>query len=466
MKIAKTILKILAWLIAGLVALAVVVYLVALVVNWNDQPPSEAAVRLERLPRERPPVADADNGYVYLAGFSVAPEEDPRVWGARRVAWAEKVLGQPPAEPVGAFPGEEHDFKRGRSDAVHALSEACTKVEAACRDALEAGDERIAEWLAAEGWLLARYKTFVAHAGWREPVPWDERVPLPQYGQVREGQKLLLAEAWTLAGRGDAAGVRGLLEADVRFWRHALAEADNLIPKLVAVAALKRHFAWSNLILRRLPLAAGRNAVPQLWKEPLSDSERSMLRSLAGEWAFFDRTIRRAAESGLPITPENTPPTVGQRVLWRMSNPMFQVQDTGNRYAELLVSVADVLQVPYEQYPQAVERVRAMRDEAAEAAFPHRFYNVLGDILFAIGAYDFTSYAARVADLEGVRRATLLALELRSQGVQPGQVAQMLADVSLKSPYDGEPFAWDERAKAIVFVGLEEGERGRHAILY
>jgi uncharacterized membrane protein len=49
MKIAKTFLKILAWLIAGLVALAVVVYLVALVVNWNDQPPSEAAVRLAQL---------------------------------------------------------------------------------------------------------------------------------------------------------------------------------------------------------------------------------------------------------------------------------------------------------------------------------------------------------------------------------------------------------------------------------
>jgi hypothetical protein len=369
MKIAKTILKMLAWLIAGLVALAVVVYLVALVVNWNDQPPSEAAVRLAQLSRERPPAADADNGYVYLAGFSVASEEDPRVWGARRVAWAEKVLAQPPAAPVAGFPGEEHDFKRGRSDAVRALSEACAKLDAACRDALEAGDAGIAEWLAAEGWLLARYKTLLAHAGWREPVPWDERVPLPPYGQVGEGQRLLLAEAWTLAGRGDAAGVRTLVEADVRFWRHALAEADNLIPKLVAAAALRRHFAWSNLILRRLPPAAGGNAVPQLWKEPLSNAERSMLRSLAGEWAFLDRTIRRAAESGQPFASEDAlPPTSAQRVMLRMSNPMFQVQDTGNQHAELLVSVAEVLEVPYEQYPQKVIGVRSCKTTFSLAA--------------------------------------------------------------------------------------------------
>lgn len=33
-------------------------------------------------------------------------------------------------------------------------------------------------------------------------------------------------------------------------------------------------------------------------------------------------------------------------------------------------------------------------------------------------------------------------------------------------PYSGKPFGWDESANAIVFTGLERGERGRHAILY
>jgi hypothetical protein len=468
MKIAKTIVKILAWLVAGLVVLAVVVYLFALAVNWNDQPPSAAATRLEQIPRERPPVADADNGYVYLAGFSVAPEEDPRVWGARRVAWAHKVLAQPPAAPVVGFPGEEHDFKLGRSDAVRGLSEACASVAARCLAALESGDAEIAEWLRKEGWLLERYKTLLAHPGWREPVPWDERVPLPHYVQIHEGQKLLLAEAWTLAERGDAVGVQRLLDADVRFWRHALAEADNLIPKLVAAAALRRHFAWSNLVLRRLPREAVGRAVPQLWKEPLSDAERSMLRSVAGEWAFFDRSIRRAAEvNGLPIESEDEA-TVAQRVFWRMANALFQVQDTSNQQAALLASVAEVLEVPYMQYPQALKRARVIQHDAAEAAFPpHGVYNVVGDILFAIGASsNLTSYAARVADLEGVRRVALLAVELRTGGVPPAQVPQMLADPSLRSPYGGEPFAWDEREQAIVFVGLERDDRGRHAIPY
>lgn len=467
MRIAKTLLKILAWLIAGLLALIVLVYLVALAINWSDEPPSEAANRLERLVRERPLVADTDNGYVYLAGFAVAPEEDPQHWGARRVAWAENVLAQPPADPVAGFPGEDHDFKPGRGAAVQALSDKCSKPDAACAAALEAGEKELAEWLGAEAWLLERYKTLLAHPAWRESVPWDDRVPLPPYVQVREGQKLLFAEALMRAGRGDAAGVRQLLDADVRFWRHALAEADNLIPKLNAAAAVWRHFAWSNLVLRRLPRDAVRSAVPERWKEPLTNAEHSMLRSFAGEWAFFDRSIRRAGEiDGLPIASEDGPTWV-QRAFWRMANPMFQAQDTSNQQAILLASIAEVLEVSYAQYPQAIERVSALQYETAEAAFPHRFYNVIGDILFAIGASsDIAQYAARVADVEGVRQAALLAVELRARGVTPAQVPQMLADASLRSPYDGEPFAWDERTQEIVFVGLHKGEQGRHAILY
>jgi len=467
MKLAKTLLKILAWVVGGVVALVVVVYLVALAINLNDQPPSETVERFRRLVAERPPVVDADNGYVYLAGFSVAPGEDPRAWGARRVAWAEKILAQPAADPVAGFLGEDHDFKRDRSDAVKALADACRKADAACLAAFETGEKHVAEWLAAEAWLLARYKALLAHEGWREPVPWDERIPLPQYWPVHEGQKLLLTEAWTLAGKGDAAGVRRLLEADVRLWRRALAEADNLIPKLNAAAALRRHFGWSNLVLRRLPANVAAAGVPPSWKQPLTDAERSMLRSLAGEWAFYDRGMRRTVESGTPPPPpDETTPTLVSRVAWRLFKPMYQVQDTGNRYAAMLQSVATALDVPCEHYSQAVERARAIHDEAIEDAFPHRIYNVVGDTVFALGAYDVTAYAARVTDLEGVRRAALLAVDLRTRGIPSGKVAAALPGVSLRSPYDGTPFTWDARAQAIVFFGLEDGDAGLHRIVY
>lgn len=468
MRIAKTLLKILAWCIGVVFALGVAIYLVVIGINWNDQPASEASIRLEKLGRDSASIPDEDNAYVYVLGFAVAPEEDPRIWGTRRLAWTGQVVVQPPSAPVTGFPGKDHDFKRLRSTAVQELSGACRKVDQKCLAALQGGDGNVAEWLAAEGWVLARYKTLLGHKGWRETVPWDARVPLPEYSTVLEGQKLLLAEAWTLAGQGNAGGVSKLLEADVRFWRRTLAATDSLISKMIATAALQRHFAWSNLVLRRLPPDAARSAIPELWRAPISESERSMLRSLAGEWAFFDHAIRHAMEDDVhPLDMSSHEASTAKRVLWRMTHPMLKVQDTSNQYADLLISVSETLQVPFDRYPEALEHARAASDEVAQGAFPPtRIYNVLGDILLAIAAPDFTSYAARVADLEGIRRSALLAVELRIQGITVGQAPQKLTAAALRDPYRGEPFGWDEPANAIVFIGLERGERGRHPILY
>jgi hypothetical protein len=468
MKIAKTLLKILAWCLGAVFALGVAIYLVAIGINWNDQPASEASIRLDKLGRDGASIPDEDNAYVYVLGFTVAPKEDPRAWGTRRLAWTEHVLVQPPSAPVTGFPGENHDFKSLRSTAVQELSEACRKVDAKCLDALEGGDGNVAAWLAAEGWVLARYKTLLEHKGWRETVPWDARVPLPEYSSILEGQKLLLAEAWTLAGQGNAVGVSKLLEADVRFWRHSLAATNNLISKMIATAALQRHFSWSNLVLRRLPPDVARSAILEPWRVPISESERSMLRSLAGEWAFFDHAMRHAMEGDVhPLDMSSNEASTAKRLFWRMTHSMLKVQDTSNRYADLMISVSETLQVPFDRYPEAIEHARAASNEAAQGAFPpSRVYNVLGDILLAVANPDLTSYAVRVADLEGIRRSTLLAVELRSQGIASGHAPQKLTEASLSDPYSGKPFGWDERAKAIVFMGLEPRERGRHAILY
>jgi hypothetical protein len=86
--------------------------------------------------------------------------------------------------------------------------------------------------------------------------------------------------------------------------------------------------------------------------------------------------------------------------------------------------------------------------------------------MFAVSAPDFTSYAVRVADLEGIRRTALLATELRNQHIPSDLVGQYLRDAQDRNPYNGEPFVWDDAADAIVFTGLESGERGQHSLLY
>jgi hypothetical protein len=95
-----------------------------------------------------------------------------------------------------------------------------------------------------------------------------------------------------------------------------------------------------------------------------------------------------------------------------------------------------------------------------------RMFNVTGDVMFAWGRTKYGGYGARVADLEGVRRLAAVTAALRGRGVSAADVAKALADSDLHDPYTDKPFAWDEKEGAIVFTGLEPGERRRHAISY
>ena len=202
----------------------------------------------------------------------------------------------------------------------------------------------------------------------------------------------------------------------------------------------------------------------------ISDAERAMMRCLTGEWMFSDRLVKEIKDRGPnPLVADmgiDEESIVGH-LIWRTLNPMLQPQETSNRHADLLVAVAESVDVPYAEFPDAVERARAIERGVAEAARPlARVYNLTGDMLLGLGYPDFTSYAVRVADLEGVRRVAVLAAKLRSLGAAPAQVPALLLETDVDDPYTGEPFLWDGDANAIVFIGLEPGERGRHALLY
>ena len=474
MKIAKKLLKALMWLALAIAGLIIAFYLVVLGINWRDQPPSEDALRLMKLSASRPLVADQDNAYVYLMGFTVEPAQDPRAWGLQRIAWAQEQLKKSPNAFIAPkdLPGKDHDFKAQRPRELQALIETCNKaVDAKCLKALDSGQTTLAAWLASEQWLLERYRALLAHPAWSETLPFQINTPLPPYQNAAEGQKLLLAQAWQLAGQGNAAGVKKLLTEDIRFWRQNLAASDMLIGKMIATKALQRHFTWANLVLRRLPPALMAHGIPEQWLVPLSDAERSLLRSLAGELTASDSILKQTWENGataLGMIEANW--TLNSSLFDPLLKPLLQRQASSNKYAEQFAASDAALQVPYAQYPAAVEHARVMgekdRDDSLFTFFIKRLYNPVGELLFSIGSFDPIEYAVRVSDVEGLRRATLLTTELRSQGVTSGQLAQKLAEATARNPYTGQPFVWDDSAKAVVFTGLERGERGRHALLY
>lgn len=464
----KRIFKGSAWLLGIAFALPIVLYIALLLINWRDQPPSEAALRLEREYRNRPAVADADNAYVYAMGSEVAPDADPREAGLRRIEWV-RTLPPEALYPVKGDPVTLYDtYRSSRSPRVQKISEACRTKFVDCSEALEGSDDELRTWIESEQWLLERYSILLRHPGWRESVPFDGRVALPNYATLLEGQKLLLAKAYLLAGQGDAIALRELLGNDVRFWRRVLASSDILVTKMIAVSALSRTFGMGNLALRRLPAGLQLAAMPGEWTIPLSDGERSMHRCLTGEWVAAGLMLDRSMPpTGMAWFGDGDPQSeIGffDAAVNRAFRPMFRPQDMKNRQAEMFLRMSAALDVPIERFSDGLDQAR--QNSGVSTNPIANLYNPIGRILLWISAGSYAAYPPRIADVEGVRRAAVLTTELRAHQVLQQNISTELSASEMRTPYTDEAFTWSAEEQAIVFVGLQPGERGRHAFKY
>jgi hypothetical protein len=466
--------KVLALTVGGVLALAATLYLVAVAINWKDKEPSLTAIKFAEFYRSRTPVDDEDNAYVFVLGMGAAPGEDVLALGIKRMAWLQesqrdgkRVLKDDPAP-------QTYDYRSSRSPEINQLIEGCRASNSpSCAAEFEAGDQLHRGWLEKEQWLLNRYRTMLQLSAWREPPFLDAAEPFPPYQVAIDGQWLLLAKAKALAREKDVAGTRTLLEQDIRFWRRMLESSDILISKMIATVALNRHFELGNVVLRQFSPADSVQVLPAEWHAPISDSERSMLRCLVGEWVFSANVVKTMVDGGdisIEYVQDSEHDFFGKATSALtdvLGLPLFQLQDTINKSAEDLSAIAQMVDVPFDQLDGAFQQIENIGDQRADNTFlPKSVYNPVGHILLNISAPAYIPYAKRVADIEGTRRAALTAVLLRQQGVKPGQVAAQLDKIQFTNPYDNKPFVWDSKNGSVVFVGREKGERRVHAILY
>ena len=408
----RRILKMSGWTVATIACLAVTLYLITLAINWRDREPSAAAVRFEKLFRDRPIVTESDNAYGYLA-------------------------------TPGIF---NHDIEKRSPDARQFFNR-CWTSSSGCRADNDDTNIDLEAIVGDEVALLDSYQAVIAHTGWREAIP-SNTSAVVAYRPLTDGQMILIAKAITLAKRNDAAAVRALLTKDIRFWRNVLASADVLITKMTATAAINRHFEMGSLVLRKFDPSAISKAVPPEWAVPISGIERSMLRCFVGEWVYSSNMLRELSSR-------------------KSSAPLFQTQDSINQSAANFEWLVNSLNVPLNEFPTALHKASGIANKRAQASFPpSSLYNLVGNELQSIAAPAYLPYASRVADLEGTRRAALAAVLLRESGVKPDGVRAALAASSLHNPYDNEPLGWDEQTGDIIFTGLEASARGVHRIHY
>jgi hypothetical protein len=412
-----------------------------------DAPPPDPVVRLKQVFAERPAVADADNAFLDVFGFAAPAGTDPHELGVRRLAWLEKYNVD--RRSAGADPGMPGlNMKAHRSQALEQVIDACrAAIARACGSALDRvkGGATLSE---IEPLLLDRYQVLLGRTGWRETgTPYAETT-LPSYEGAIEAQRLMLIRLRNAAAAGDVEKVRAMLSRDLTYWRMALASSDFLLSKMIALAAIRQHFALGSYVLRDLPADRVMGVVPAQWRVAFSDAERSILRPMSGEIRLAEQMFQAGGGSG-PESDYSGDAGQSRAPLDRLVNRMAQKvrQPKFRDVADYFLSAAEGFQAPLPEY------------EAVSMKLRSRYAS--SDV-----AWDLSQYAMRIGSAEGMRRAALLTVELRSQSVPVAELSAKLKDSPLRNPYTGQPFDWDEADQAIVFIGPESRKYKRQAYPY
>jgi hypothetical protein len=344
---------------------------------------------------------------------------------------------------------------------VEPLNEQCREDDRmACAESFE---KAAIDWRPTETEALAlqRYRTLLAYRAWRD-VTFDVYAPIPPFGDVIHAQRLYQLSMLQLAMQGNIDAVREGLSEEIAYWRGAQRNAETLIAKMISLAALRNHFFYSSLVLRRLPADQILRAVPPEWLREFSDDERSMHLVVAGEWKWNDELFREGLDGGFLFG--LVEPTFFERSLFNLGRPFFKPQDTLNALAERHMRFADQFAVPMIRYVSAKQTL-----EAHDRDHPHpiSIYNPMGDwVLSQSGSSDYSGYAFRAANPEGMRRAALLVVQLRSRGIAAGHAGSEVAHAAMRDPYTDAPFEWDAKRASVIFNAPEEGTRGRHEYIY
>jgi hypothetical protein len=457
-------LKISGRILLGAVAVLVLFYLVLLAVNWKDQPPSAAAVRFDQIIAARPQPPAAENAVVYALGFDVPAGQDPVEVGERRLAWIESFNNRtdPGADPL----VDTMDMKSGGSPILDAIRANCGDGDRKpCADTFE---QAAGAWQPTQMETLAldRYRALLALHAWRDAIPLHVRAPLPAYAGIIDAQRVYMVSALQLAVQGKGAAVRDALNADAVYWRGAQRHAQNLLAKMIAVAALRNHFFFSNLVLRRLPPGEYAAAIPPEWQREFSAAERSMHLVMAGEWQFSSSIWSYVLDTeSLADMMEDPEESSGTNVwLDYVGKPMFKLQDTLNVIAERYLDFSDRFAVPMTGYHAART---AIEEQARDHPRSITLYNPLGDYyLREVESVTYVGYAFRAANPEGMRRAALLVAQLRAGSLPADAIAVAVAQSQLRDPYTGQPLEWDAKRASVIFMAPEDGARSRHEFFY
>lgn len=384
-----------------------------------------------------------DNAFYLTLGFDAAAEDSPQALGEQIArdysTWLAGLTPELLAEswPQAPFPFEKYDAAR-RID-VTPLKSLCEPEETPCLGSYHDAAIAIRDGERRFDALLERYDELRRKTGYEDPLPVSLWIPIPSYGGIGAAQRLVLAGATLeiLEGHGESGAAR--VFEDLAFQRRQLAQAPNLIAKMVAVRQLARTLHTISQVLD----------LPDGWRivashlgslEALSNEEADMRAVMCHEFRF----------TAAALDPQ-----------WMRADPDLR-WFARNRWVEHFVFKRNATLNRLFEYEHALGEAM-WRDPAAPQRARWRMifelpYNPLGTILGGLAPLDFAKYGARVRDVAGLVELLRLEYEVRRQGVTANAMAGFVSAYMREraDAFVHGPVQWNAGAQTIEFPGHDD----------
>lgn len=472
----RRVLRVCFWLL--LILLTPVVCFVAY--NRIDEAPSALAQRFENLPSRQ--MADADNGWLAMAGLGAPDGTDPLAWGRRKVdaynAHLEARLNH--AAEMGEFqPAEDaYSFQKAPDAPVDQVS--CPMRDVDCLHwVLEHASQL--EWMRENNaTLLQRFEALMQMRGWEPQYLPAMDTPMLGWSMPMLHLDLLaldLANAQAHHSSAETSAVLQKLAGTVAFWQRVRSQPQDAVGIAVSGKLIERAYwignAWLDQASTEQIVAQGSTLDPLFAPAPEPVSWEG---AIAHEYQGFRNTM------------SETIPGLGTVALQCLSgstrdgcfkalgmSAVYAPQATLNLKADGLEQTLRTLEASPSDYArvsdeagQVLERQFPQFDDMG-ALLSQMSYNFGGRVLAAISIPAF-DWGLREHDRDALRRMIELKLVLREGKVRASDLATGVPnqDDSLMNPLTGLPFDWDAEHGAFWFhpSAKQDWKRDRVEVTY
>lgn len=222
------------------------------------------------------PTAESE-AYLYLLGLDAPAHESPMDIGRTLLASIREMERQ-----IADSPLMEHEVTFPGYDRLPRLDGdlACQWHHADCPAQVMAAAQSHAVWSAEQEMLFQRYQTFLALEDYQNQSLALVSEHLPPFGHLISGQRLTTLKALQLANAGNPDKAITLLADNLQKIRHQQQRADDLVGKMVLLAALSESLDTLSLLLAN----HGYDLAPPL--PTFSAAERDFTRPMAREFAM------------------------------------------------------------------------------------------------------------------------------------------------------------------------------------